>query len=225
MGKSMTSPPCSVTEGYLWPNWGKHLLANLKWTNRKHSQTVKWRRRVGQRDVSLCGDSIPLWAQHPHNHSHHLENSLNPNIYALLRFQETGFLIEALVFGHWSESQCPSLFPEMQKLWTFILLIECWVFNLECLVFLQCVVIELYSRNHHLTYETEYISRVSGGLLHETGKGSNMEKIITVKRQQGEGPGDFCSILCFHPTSSFTSAVTWFPAVALLRGSTSFDFF
>ena len=54
MGKSMTSPPCSVTEGYLWPNWGKHLLANLKWTNRKHSQPVKWMRRVGLRDVCVC---------------------------------------------------------------------------------------------------------------------------------------------------------------------------
>ena len=70
----------------------------------KHSQRVKWRRRVGQRDVCVCvcvcGDSIPLSAQHPHNHIHHLESSLNPNIYELLRFQETGLLIEELVFGH-----------------------------------------------------------------------------------------------------------------------------
>ena len=96
MGKSMTSPPCSVTEGYLWPNWGKHLLANLKWTNRKHSQTVKWRRRVGQRDVSLCGDSIPLWAQHPHNHIHHLENSLNQ-----IFMHCWGFKKQASWLKHW----------------------------------------------------------------------------------------------------------------------------
>ena len=136
MGKSMTSPPSSITDSYLWPNWRKYLLAVLRWIYMKHSQRAKWRRRVGQRDVCVCGDSIPLWAQHPNNHIHHLESSLNPNIYELLRFQETGLLIEELVFGHWSESQCPSFFPKAQKLQTFILLIERWVFNLECLVFL-----------------------------------------------------------------------------------------
>ena len=136
MGKSTTSPPSAITDGYFWPNWGKYLLAVLGWIYMKHSQRVKRRRRVGQRDVCVCGDSIPLWAQHPNNHIHHLESSLNPNIYELLRFQETGLLIEELVFGHWSESQCLSFFPEAQKLQTFILLIERWVFNLECLVFL-----------------------------------------------------------------------------------------
>jgi len=53
------------------------------------------------------------------------------------------------------------------------------------------MVIKLYSGNHHLTYERKQISRVSGGLVNETGKGSNMDKIITVKRQQWKGPGDF----------------------------------
>ena len=155
MGKSMTSPPCSITDGYLWPNWGKYWLAVLRWIYMKHSQTVKWRRHVGQRDVCACGDSIPLWAQRPHNHIHHLENSLNPNIYALLRFQETGILTESLITGHGSEYQCPSLFLAVQKIQTLILLNECWVFNLECWHFLLSTVIKLYPRNHHLTYERE----------------------------------------------------------------------
>ena len=53
MGKSMTSPPSSITDGYFWPNWGKYLLAVLRWIYMKHSQRVKWRRRVRQRDVCL----------------------------------------------------------------------------------------------------------------------------------------------------------------------------
>ena len=153
MGKSMTSPPCSITDGYLWPNWGKYWLAVLRWIYMKHSQTVKWRRHVGQRDVCACGDSIPLWAQHPHNHIHHPENSLNPNISVLLRFQEIAVLIESLAIGDWFESQCPSLFPEVQKLHTFIVLIECWVLRNERWEFLYCMVIKLCSGNHHLIYE------------------------------------------------------------------------
>ena len=50
------------------------------------------------------------------------------------------------------------------------------------------------------------------------GKDNNSQKTT------GKGPGDFCSILCFHPTSSFTNAVAWSPAIAFLRDSTSFDF-
>jgi len=53
------------------------------------------------------------------------------------------------------------------------------------------MVIKLYSGNHHLTYEREQILRVSGGLVHETKKESNMDKTITLKRQQRKGPGDF----------------------------------
>ena len=128
--------------------------------------------------------------------------------------------------GHWSESQCPSLFPEMQKLWTFILLIECWVFSFECLVLLQCVVIELYSRNHHLTYETEYISRVSGGLLQwnrkrlKHGKDNNSQKTT---RERAWRLLLYCISLA--PTGYPTGTVFLaFQAAVLLCGSISLDY-
>ena len=204
MGKSMTSPPCSITDGYLWPNWGKYWLAVLRWIYMKHSQTVKWRRHVGQRDVCACGDSIPLWAQHPHNHIHHLENSLNPNIYALLRFQETDLLIEALVFGHWSESQCLSLFPEgrnykplFSSLSVEYSILSVWY---SSSVWLSNCIPEIIT----WPMKESKFQEFQEACFNETGKGSNMEKIITVKRQQGKGPGDFCNIVSAmipHPTA------------------------
>ena len=63
------------------------------------------------------------------------------------------WLIKPLAIGDWFESQCPSLFPEVQKLHTFIVLNECWVLRNERWEFLYCMVIKLCSGNHHLTCE------------------------------------------------------------------------
>ena len=125
------------------------------------------------------------------------EHALNSplNIYVLLRFQETGLWTESLITGDGSESQSPSLFPVVQKIQTFILLNECWVFNLECWHFLLSTVIKLYPGNHHLTYEREWNSRVSEDMVHETRKGTQMHNIILVKGQQGKWPGDFPNIV------------------------------
>ena len=156
-----------------------------------------------------------------------MECALNSpwNIYALLRFQEIGLLID-WVIGHWPELQCPSFFPEVQKLQTFILLTECWVFNLECWQFLLCVVIKLYSRYHHLTYEREYISRVSGGLGDgnkkriKHGWDNNSQKTT---RERARSLSLCCISLA--PTVYHTRAeLLAFPAVALLCGSASFDY-
>ena len=81
------------------------------------------------------------------------QKTLNPNISVLLRFQEIALLIVSLAIGDWFESQCPSLFPEVQKLHTFIVLNECWVLRNERWEFLYCMVIKLCSGNHHLTCE------------------------------------------------------------------------
>ena len=158
MGRSMTSPPFSITEGYWWPNWGKQrtYCSHFHWwtcikklTNSEMEETCR-----------ANGEWRCVEPPFPSERStliiiHHQENSLNPNISVLLRLQEIALLIESLVIGHWFGSQCPSLFPEVQKLYNLIVLIECWVLRNERWEFLYCMVIELCSGNHHLTYERE----------------------------------------------------------------------
>ena len=77
----------------------------------------------------------------------------------------------------------------------------------------------LSSENYLLTCET----KVSGGLVHETGKRSNMDKKITVKKRQGKGLGDFRNVVCLSPTAYHKRAVFLaLPTIALLHGSISF---
>ena len=117
------------------------------------------------------------------------------------------------IICHWSESQCPSVIPKVQNLQTCIVLTECGVFNTEFWQFLQCMVIKLYSGNHHLTYEREQIWRVSGGLVHETGKVSNTDKKMTVFWLQGKGLE--ISVILYQPCSHRLPKkgyVSFFPA-------------
>ena len=148
------------------------------------------------------------------------------NIYTMLRSQDIGLLIESLVIGHWSESQYPSLFRKVQKIQTFILLTECWVFNLECWQFLLCMVVKLYSGNHHLAYEREQISRVSGGLGNGNRKKIKHEWDNNSQKTTRERAWSlllYC--ISFAPTGYPTRAeLLAFPAVAFLCGSTSFDY-
>ena len=150
------------------------------------------------------------------------------NIYATLRSQDIDLLIESLIIVHWSLIwvSAPIPLPRVQKIQTFILLTECWVFNLECWQFLLCVVIKLYSRYHHLTYEREYISRVSGGLGDgnkkriKHGWDNNSQKTT---RERARSLSLCCISLA--PTVYHTRAeLLAFPAVALLCGSASFDY-
>ena len=73
---------------------------------------MKWRRGVGPRG------SGGVWSLHspistaPHNGIDHPENSLNPNTYAVQVSIKR--LMEGII-GHWSESQCPSLFCEVRN--------------------------------------------------------------------------------------------------------------
>ena len=86
------------------------------------------------------------------------------------------------------------------------------------------MVVKLYSGNHHLTYEREYIARVSGGLVHDTGKGSNMDKKMTVKKDKGRSLGILVKLSQTWSQAYHTRAVFLaFPAVALLSSSTSFN--
>lgn len=151
--------------------------------------------------MCVCGDSILLWAQHPHNHIHHLESSLNPNIYELLRFQETGLIDWSI--GVWSLiwiSACPSSrSAETTNLYSphWVLSIQSWVFGIP-----QCMVIKLYSGNHHLTH-----NRVNFKSFRRPAswnrKRVNHGKDNNSQKTTGKGP-ETLQYSCFHPTSSFT---------------------
>ena len=102
-----------------------------------------------------------------------------------LNWLNWGFNKQAYWLNHWplvidlNLSDLPS-HQRCRKYKTFLTMFEylCWEL-------LDCMVLKLCSRNHHLTYEREYIARVSGGLVHETGKWSNMNRKKTVKKDKG----------------------------------------
>ena len=118
--------------------WCWRRLLRVPWTSRRSNQFIL---KEISPEYSLEGLSWQTWTKFTVKYLCTIEVSRNR-------------LIDWSV-GHWSQPQCPSFFPEVQKLQTFILLTECWVFNVECWQFLSCMVIKLYSGNHHLTYERE----------------------------------------------------------------------
>ena len=127
-----------------------------------------------------------------------------PNIYALLRFQETGFLIEALVLvidlnlsARPSSPRCRNYKPLFSLLSAEYLILSVWY---SSSVWLSNCIPEIIT----WPMKESKFQEFQEACFNETGNGSNMEKIITVKRQQGKGPGDFCSIVSAmipHPTS------------------------
>ena len=121
-----------------------------------------------------------------------VEHTLNSqwNIYALLKFLQTGLLIESLIIGHWSESEGPSLFPKVPKYKPLFssprVEYSIWSVGNSSAVWLSNCIPEI------ITWPMkESKFRVWGDLVHETRKETNMNKKIPVKRQPGKRPRGF----------------------------------
>lgn len=116
--------------------------------------------------------------------------------------------------GHWSEPRClPSSkvrnYKPLFSSLTSVLSIQAGSVGNSSSV----LVIKLNSGNHHLTYE-EYKFQEFQEYKCRAEK-SNMDRILTVKRQQGKGPGDFRYIVSsLVPTGYPTrAAFLAFPAL------------
>ena len=141
---------------------GCHTIIKDKPRHSKMSEVcrAKWKWRFGE---------PPRPRKHRTLTSHHVlptQMLLEMHIYRfLLWFHQTGILIESLAIGACSQSQCPLLSPELQKVHTCSHTI-----NDACNHIYDWTLLRSLSMTCLHTYERQEIPTVSGSLGHEPSK-------------------------------------------------------
>ena len=126
--------------------------------------------------------------------------------------------------GHWSQPQCPSFFPEVQKLQTFILLTECWVFNVECWssrVWLSNCILEIITWPMKESKFQEF--QEAWPIKQE----KDQTWIRQYQSKDNKGKGLETSVILYQTCSHrlpHRAVFLVFPEIALLCASTSFDY-
>ena len=109
-------------------------LNHLSQINVQEKSRKQWNggNLYGTGGMGLDRVSMPSWAEHRHltTISSHLISSLSQYLWLYMKFQSIVICVESSASGDWSQSQCPFLSPEVQKVLTF----KCFVdyFSQSC---------------------------------------------------------------------------------------------